>query len=312
MNQGKRRKASVFVPEVVTKSLAEGTLLKPPGRQAEKHCKNKWNRVSETTVLLKGGITYMQEKNPIQVSERIFQVIEYLARSGPSGLLEISSALNLNKTTVHRILNSLICMDYVRQNFETSKYFLGFKLCHISNQILAQSNIIDIVRPCIRKLAKDTGETVHLVQIEGTQAVYLDKIDTDSHSVRLASMIGKTVPLYCSGVGKALLADRSDEVIKEIWNQSEITKRTEYTITDFSELMREISQIRKDGCSFDREENELGISCIAVSLKDFRGKSSHAVSITAPTCYMNASRLETFRELILDARAQICKTMGNL
>ena len=85
----------------------------------------------------------MEEKNPIQVSERIFHTIECLARTGPIGLLELSKELNLNKSTVHRILNSLICMEYAKQDAETLKYSLTFKFCGIANQILAQNNIIE-------------------------------------------------------------------------------------------------------------------------------------------------------------------------
>ena len=94
----------------------------------------------------------MEEKNPIQVSERIFHTIECLARTGPIGLLELSKELNLNKSTVHRILNSLICMEYAKQDAETLKYSLTFKFCGIANQILAQNNIIDLIRPTLKNL----------------------------------------------------------------------------------------------------------------------------------------------------------------
>ena len=116
----------------------------------------------------------MEEKNPIQVSERIFNTIEYLAQYGPMGLLELSKGLNLNKTTVHRILNSLICMNYVKQDPETLKYSLSFKFCGIANQVLSQNNIIDLAHPYIKSLAEQTGETVHLVEIDGMNAVYIE------------------------------------------------------------------------------------------------------------------------------------------
>ena len=157
----------------------------------------------------------MEEKNPIQVSERIFHTIECLARTGPIGLLELSKELNLNKSTVHRILNSLICMEYAKQDAETLKYSLTFKFCGIANQILAQNNIIDLIRPYIKELAEQTNETVHLVQLDGLNAVYIDKVEASHNSVRLISMVGKSIPLYCSGVGKALLADMKDEKVKE-------------------------------------------------------------------------------------------------
>lgn len=254
----------------------------------------------------------MEEKNPIQVSERIFHTIECLAQSGPMGLLDLSKALHLNKSTVHRILNSLICMNYARQDPETLKYSLTYKFCGIANQILTQNSVIDIARPYIRRLAQQTDETVHLVQLDGNSAVYIDKVEAPHNSVRLVSMVGKTIPLYCSGVGKALLADMTDEEIRGIWKHSDIRRLTDYTVTDFSDFERLIAQIRRNGYATDDEENELGVRCIAVSLKDFAGKSSYAISISAPRDRMSNERLKALLPLILNTKDQIQKEIGNL
>ena len=252
----------------------------------------------------------MEEKNPIQVSERIFNTIEYLSQFGPMGLLELSKGLNLNKTTVHRILNSLICMNYVKQDPETLKYSLSFKICGIANQILAQNNIIDLARPYIKSLAEQTGETVHLVEVDGINAVYIDKVEASQSAVRLVSMVGKTIPLYCSGVGKALMADMSDEKIKAIWEQSEIHKLTDYTITDFDEFMNLIGEIRKNGYSLDNEENELGVRCIAVSLKSFHGKPKYAISVSAPKDRMTDEHIKLYQPLILETKKRILQEIG--
>lgn len=252
----------------------------------------------------------MEEKNPIQVSERIFKTIEYLAQYGPMGLLDLSKGLNLNKTTVHRILNSLICMHYVKQDPETLKYSLSFKFCDIANQILSQNNMIDLARPYIKALAEKTGETVHLVEIDGYNAVYIDKVESSQNAVRLVSMVGKTIPLYCSGVGKAILADMSDEKIRAIWEQSDVQKLTEYTITNYKEFCNVIADIRRNGYSLDIEENELGVKCIAVSLKGFNGKPTYAISISAPKDRMDEEKMKIFKELILDTKQCIQKEIG--
>lgn len=254
----------------------------------------------------------MESKNPIQVSERIFHTIEHLAQSGPTGLQDLSHELGLNKSTVHRILNSLICMDYVRQDPETLKYSLSFKLCKIANQILSQNDMIDIARPYIRQLAELSGETVHLVQMDGLYAVYIDKVESSRNAVRLVSMVGKSIPLYCSGVGKAMLADMPDERIQSIWEQSEITKITESTITDFGEFLELIKDIRKEGYALDNEENEPGVRCIAVSLKSFHGGPSYAISISAPKDRMDDCRIHELRELVLETKEKIALEMGSL
>lgn len=254
----------------------------------------------------------MDSKNPIQVSERIFSTIECLARTGPMGLQELSNELALNKSTVHRILNSLICMDYVRQDAETLKYSLSFKFCRISNQILSQNNMIDIARPFIKELAELSGETVHLVQMDGIQAVYIDKVEASHNSVRLVSMVGKSIPLYCSGVGKAMLAGMSNEKIRSIWEQSDIRKLTEYTVTDFDEFQKLIAEIRRNGYALDNEENELGVRCIAAALKSFNGKPTYAISVSAPKDRMSDARIQEIKTLILNTRQKILEATGTL
>ena len=244
-------------------------------------------------------------KNPIQVSERIFHTIECLAQNGAMGLQELSTALDLNKSTVHRILNSLICMDYVRQDPETVKYSLSFKICGLSNQILSQNSMIDIARPFIKELSANSGETVHLVQLDGINATYIDKVEASQNSVRMISMVGKSIPLYCSGVGKAILADMPDAKIESIWKQSFIQQLTEHTVTRFVDFMNLIEETRRTGYALDNEGNEIGVRCIAVSLKGYNGKSTYAISISAPKDRMSDARILQLREMILKTKHQI-------
>lgn len=244
-------------------------------------------------------------KNPIQVSERIFHTIECLAQNGAMGLQELSAALSLNKSTVHRILNSLICMDYVRQDSETAKYSLSFKICALSNQILSQNTMIDIARPFIKALSANSGETVHLVQLDGINATYIDKVEASQNSVRMISMVGKSIPLYCSGVGKAILADMPDSKIESIWKMSFIQQLTAHTVTRFVDFMNLIEETRRSGYALDNEENEIGVRCIAVSLKGYTGKSTYAISISAPKDRMSDARILELKEMILKTKQDI-------
>ncbi len=244
-------------------------------------------------------------KNPIQVSERIFHTIECLAKNGAMGLQELSNELSLNKSTVHRILNSLMCMDYVRQDPESSRYSLSFKICSLANQILSKNSMIDVARPYLKELSSVAGETVHLVQIDGVNAIYIDKVEAFKNSVRMISMVGKSIPLYCSGVGKAMLADLPDDKIESIWAHSSIEKLTPYTVTNYPDFLALINETRNVGYAMDNEENELGVRCIAVSLKEYNGKSKYAISISAPKDRMTDARICELKQLILKTKLQI-------
>ena len=106
------------------------------------------------------------------------------------------------------------------------------------------------------------------------------------------SMVGKRIPLYCSGVGKALLADMSDDEIKSIWDKSDKTQLTEHTITNFSKFMQEIEETRKRGYAMDNEEYELGVRCVAANIKHGEQKPQYAFSISAPIHRMDEKRMK--------------------
>lgn len=129
----------------------------------------------------------MESKNPIQVADKLFLVLETLAKTGPIGLSDLCREVSLNKTTVHRLLNSLLYMGYVRQDTQTSRYSLSFKIWDIANQFVSKIDIVEEARPSLRELAAKTGETVHLVQIDGIHAIYIAKEESEN-SVRLVSL----------------------------------------------------------------------------------------------------------------------------
>ncbi len=245
------------------------------------------------------------DKNPIQVADRLFQTLETLASTGPIGLMELSSLLSLNKSTMHRILNSLIYMGYVKQNPENAKYNLTFKIWDLANQVLTKIDIVDLARPHLKELVKKCDETVHLVQIDGLNAIYIDKVESYSNSVRMVSKVGKSIPLYCSGVGKAMLAQMSEAQVKKIWDKSDIVALTPHTITDYKEFTKRLDTVRKLGYALDDEENELGVRCIATCIRDYKGTPKYAFSISAPTSRMDDTRIKELSELVLDTQKKL-------
>lgn len=253
--------------------------------------------------LLWKKVRQMENKNPIQVADRLFLVLETLAETGPLPLTDLSRRLDLNKSTIHRLLTSLMYLGYVKQDAETGKYSLSFKILSLSNHLLEKMDILDTVRPILRQISNETGETVHFVQLDGTEAVYIYKEESTINSVRLVSKVGSRIPLYCSGVGKALMADMSPEKVKSIWEASEKKAYTPNTLTDYETFLECLEQVRKLGYALDNEENELGVRCIAVSLPDYSDVSRYAMSITAPVTRMSDSRILELADLLLKMKA---------
>ena len=249
-------------------------------------------------------------KNPIQVAERLFQVIERLAENGPMGIMDLSAELGFHKSTTHRLVTSLQYMGYIRQDEESLKYALSLKFLEIGSKILEQTNMASLIHPSLKKLSEQTGETVHLVRREGTEAVYIDKVESTVSSIRMVSRVGSRIPLYCSGVGKAIMATLPDEEVKKIWNESIIEKKTDKTITDFSQMQEVLEEVRQNGYALDDEENEKGVRCIAACLHGYQKEVKYAFSISGPTSRMTRERVKELAVDVKKVQEELSRELG--
>lgn len=247
----------------------------------------------------------MEGKNPIQVTDRLFLVLETLAETGPASLAELDHRIDLNKSTIHRLLSSLIYVGYVQQDAESGRYSLSSRLLTLSARILSHMDILDEVRPYLKQLSMDTRETVHFVELDGHEAVYICKEEAYMNAIRMASKVGSRIPLYCSGVGKAILAAMPDNEIRRIWDASAVHPLTPYTITDYDLFFREIQEVREKGFAVDKEENETGVRCIAAGLPNYKGITRYAFSVSAPAARMDDERTEKIARMVLETRRKI-------
>ena len=136
----------------------------------------------------------MEDKNPIQVAGRLFGALEYLADHGNVSLAELAEALDLNKSTAHRVVSSLLYMGYVRQDPDTGNYGPSFKVVDLAGKVMGRVDVTEIVRPCLQKLMRRCGETVHFVEREEENCVYIDKVEAPQNQVRMVSHVGGVLP----------------------------------------------------------------------------------------------------------------------
>src|SRR5699024_3847325 len=210
---------------------------------------------------------------PVQSVHRALSIMEYLG-SHPKGvsLVDISKDLSLPKSTCHRLLQTLVNRNFVHQDSKTENYLLSMKIAELSSNVIDSVDVRQIARPFIEQLSNHVNEVIHLCIRENNYVVYIDKVES-RRSLRMYSQIGKTAMLHCTGVGKMMLADLSDEEIKAIVSEVGLKKFTENTFTNIDDFMEEINFIQKNGYSLDREEHETGIYCIAVPIRDYTGKT---------------------------------------
>ena len=222
----------------------------------------------------------MAEKSGVQSVERIFQLIEHLA-AHPTGvsLQRLAEETGLAKSTVHRLLASLVGLGYVVQDEENGHYRLTLKMFELSSGIVDSMDIMGVAKAHLERLSQRTGEAVHLVIRDGRDIVYIYK--TESGPMRMSSRVGLRSPLYCTGVGKAILATLPGDELEDIWTHSNVQKLTDKTITDLEELRSQLVEVRANGYAIDDEENELILPKAEQIPNDFYRKGDTTIMIDA-------------------------------
>lgn len=240
-----------------------------------------------------------------QSLERAVLLIEELSKS-PRRLGELAEVLGTHKSTVLRTLQLLERYGWVRRDGEIPVFSLGLRLVGIASSILDGFDIRKVARPELDRLGAETKETVHLGVLDGSEMVYLDKVES-IHPVRMYSRIGARAPLHCTGVGKVLLAYTP---VGE-WPPLDLRRYTDRTIVDHDQLVQAGADIRRRGWGWDEEEHEESVRCIAAPVFGPNGKIMAAVSVSVPTSRLSTRQLRTHVDLLLSVTGQISRALSS-
>lgn len=252
-----------------------------------------------------GGVMSMDNKQPYgTVLLKADLILDFLASSNHAhSLNQIAKATNLTNSTALKILDTLNLMGYVQKDHETKKFSLGTTLLKFANKAMNQLEIKHIAKPHLEALQRETAETVHLGILDKTSVVYVTKIDS-SNPIILYSQIGKRIPLYCSAMGKAILADQSDVEVEAYLTENQLSKITKNTITTTEGFFQEIDRVRELGYAFDNGEHEEEVFCVGASLtRD--GKNFGAISVSIPKYRLTDSSLDSTIKAVQKCKAGI-------
>jgi DNA-binding IclR family transcriptional regulator len=242
---------------------------------------------------------------------RGLEVIDAVAR-GKVGLDELADAVGLTRSTAHRLASALVRNRYLKFLRGTG-YSLGPRLIELGYLASQQASLARVAREHIEQLAARTGDTVHLGVLDGSTALYIDKIQ-GTRRVEISSRIGERQPLRSTGLGKALILDADEKQWREYYAY-EARLGHSYGV-DLKLWLRRMHDYAKEGYAFDLEENEDRIRCVAAPVRDVTGEIVGSISVSSAAQYMNDKRLHdlTFevkstadmisRELGFDAKAQ--------
>lgn len=246
----------------------------------------------------------------VQSIDRIFDIVEVLAQ-WPQGmaLSDLAAATGLHVSTAHRLVQSLLRRGYAIKD-RNGKYRLTLRLYEIGSQVSGVLNLLTVARPMLDQLANVSHEAVHLVERDGNDVLYLYKAEPLQQLVRMSSCVGLRNPMYCTGVGKSILAQLPQAQVEEIWRNTQVCAYTEKTITDLDELLAHLALVRQRGYAIDDEEHEQGVRCIAVAIRNSFHLPVAAISVSAPASRLDDATMTQLYPQLAAISSELSRMLG--
>ncbi|MEU6999253.1 IclR family transcriptional regulator [Nonomuraea sp. NPDC046570] len=238
----------------------------------------------------------------VQSVDRALDVLEALAAGGgEAGLSEIAARTGLPYGTIHRLLRTLLARGYVRQESDR-RYALGGALVRLGG--VAERMVGVWAQPYLAKMVELSGETANMAVLEGDFVVYVAQVHSPRR-LRMFAEVGRRVLPHSTAVGKVLLSDRPDAESVALFARTGMPRRTANTITETAAMLAEIGRVRSRGYAMDLGEEELGVHCLAVPVRD-GSRVVAAMSVSGP-----AERIDALdREELAEGMRKIAHDFG--
>jgi DNA-binding IclR family transcriptional regulator len=221
---------------------------------------------------------------------------------------EVVQRTGLPRTTAHELLTTLAERNYLRRDDRTSTYHLGLSVFRLGNAFAERLDLHSVGLRIAQSVAQECDETVHVGILEGSDVVYVCKVDS-TQSVRMVSRMGGRVPASCTAVGKALLAHLPEAELKKLLRKG-LSKLTPKSITEPHVLANQLDQIRMSGTAFEAGESNPDVSCVAAPVRDHTGSVVAALSISVPDMRWNQRTPEEWGALASAGAAGFSTELG--
>ncbi|HEY4048142.1 MAG TPA: IclR family transcriptional regulator [Acidobacteriaceae bacterium] len=244
----------------------------------------------------------------LQSLDRAVAVLEVLGeRDTPLSLAEVCHHMSLHKSTAHRLLMVLERSALIERTPE-NRFRLGLKLYELGNRAVEQVDLRARVHPYFRRLAAQVGETVHLSVLQKTSVVYLDKVEPNRR-VCMTSKTGSSNPVYCTSMGKAMLAFQPPEVTDQIISKIRFVRFTHKTLVSKEALLKALETVRRRGYAIDDQEIELGVRCVGAPIFDEKQRAIAAVSVSGPASRITPQSVPEIVEHLLRCCREISSSL---
>jgi len=225
-------------------------------------------------------------------------------------LSEVVSLLNLNKSTVFRLLSTLETMGYLDRDPGTRRYRPSLKLLHLGYTVINSLEVRQVARPYLESLSREVEETVSLCVLDGSHVIYVDRVRNKS-IVGVLLKVGSRIPAHCATVGKVLLADLTPDELDAYLNSAELARCTSRTISGREALLGELSKVRKKGFAICDGELTVGLRAAGAPIYDHQKKAVAAINVSGSSTTLTISHLKkVIVPAVVRTAAQISFALG--
>lgn len=224
-----------------------------------------------------------------------------------SGVTDLARHLGLTKSNTHRLLQTLVAAGYIRNLEQSGRYELTLKVWELGAAVVDRLDLKTVATEYMERLCQLSGETVHLSVLEGSEVIYLAKVDSP-HPVRAYSRVGGRAPAYCVATGKALLAYAPAMLIDQI--SLELKPFTGLTITMPNELCTDLEKVRQTGYAINRGEWRDSVCGVAAPIWNATGKVCAAIGLSGPADRFKARSLKQLAPTVVSVAQQISSRLG--
>ncbi|WP_111765504.1 IclR family transcriptional regulator [Nakamurella deserti] len=250
----------------------------------------------------------------VQSVDRALTILELLAADGELGVTQIAGLLGVHKSTASRLLATLEAHGLAEQLPDRGRYQLGVGLLRLAGSTRVRLDIVRESRPIARALAADTGETVNLVILSGTETLYLDQVEGPS-ALQIHHWVGRRNPLHATANGRVLLAHASraeqDAIIAAISDdRRRLPALTARTVTSAEALRAALVEVRHRGYDVAVDELEIGLTAVAAPVRGADGEVIGSLSVSGPGFRLTTDRLDDTVRAVVVAAGAVSRRMG--
>ncbi|MBI3507943.1 MAG: IclR family transcriptional regulator [Proteobacteria bacterium] len=252
-----------------------------------------------------------QDKSIVQSLAKGFQVLQTFTSDEPELVLaEVARRSGLDKGTTFRLLNTLVMLGYVDRVEGTRNFRLTFRCLDLGFNAIARSELRTQARPVLRNLVGQTSEAASIGVLDGSDVVYVERIQAGLVRLAVDVRIGSRAPVYSTAMGHAIIAFLPEATQVDILESAPRPKRTDSTVTDLGRLLKRLRATKKHGYAVSNQENVSGLCVIAAPILDLDGAPLAAVSVAAPTMRITPEEFESLAvKPLLDAAQQLSRVL---